>query len=291
MASRIPVVKTYKLFIGGAFPRTESGRVYPVKSPNGRTVLARACRASRKDVRDAVVAARHAVGGWSKKSAANRGQILYRMAEMLEHRGPEMVAELVRSTGKSAASSRRETQAAVDRLIWYAGWTDKLTHVLGSVNPVASSHFNFSIPEPTGVVCTIAPDEPSLLGLVSVIAPAIAGGNSVIALASEKYPLPSITFSEILATSDLPGGVVNILTGFRSELALQMAKHMDVNAVVDASGDANLGKQIQVESAANIKRTVLRNVEPSEWFQSKVESPYWILDTQEIKTAWHPIGL
>lgn len=291
MASRVQVIKTYKLYVGGAFPRTESGRALTVKSPDGRSVLARACRASRKDLRDAVVAARKAATDWAKKSAANRGQILYRMAEMLEHRAPEMIAEIARSTGRSSAVSRREVQAAVDRLIWYAGWTDKFSHVLGSVNPVASSHFNFSVPEPTGVVCGIAPDDPPLLGLVSLIAPAIAGGNAVVALASEKFPLPSVTFAEALATSDLPGGVVNILTGFRSELALQMAKHMDVNAVVDASGDASLRKGIETESAANVKRSVTRSLDASAWFQPKAESPYWILDTQEIKTAWHPIGL
>lgn len=290
MSARIPVLKTYKLFIGGAFPRTESGRALAVKSPDGRTVLARACRASRKDCRNAVVAARKACEGWSRRPAANRGQILYRMAELLEQRSSEVAGELVRSTGGAVPRAKREVQAGVDRLIWYAGWADKLTHLFGTVNPVASSHFNFSIPEPTGVVCIIAPDSPSLLGLISLVAPAIVSGNTVVALASQAHPLPAITLAEILATSDLPPGVVNLLTGFRAEIAPTMASHMDVNALVDAAGDPELGARLQLDGAANVKRVVRRDVKADDWFQPAVENPYWMLDTLEIKTTWHPIG-
>ncbi|MBI4023727.1 MAG: aldehyde dehydrogenase family protein [Verrucomicrobia bacterium] len=289
MNSRLPVNKTCKLFIGGAFPRTESGRAVAVKSPSNGSVLARVCRASRKDLRDAVTAARKAVDGWAGRSAANRGQILYRMAEMLEQRASELTVELCRSTGAGRFPARREVQTAADRLVWYAGWTDKIAHVYGTVNPVASAHFNFSIPEPTGVVCAIAPDRPALLGLISVMAPVIACGNAVVVLASEKHPLPSVIFAEILATSDLPPGVVNILTGFRHELALQMARHEDVNALVDASGD-NTAAQIQAEAACNVKRVALRNLSPSDWVNAAGQNPYWMLDTLEIKTVWHPIG-
>jgi len=291
MSSRLPVIKTYKLFIGGAFPRTESGRAYAIMSPDRRRVLARACRASRKDLRDAVVAARKGFETWSKRSAANRGQILYRMAEMLEHRSAEMIAELVASTGASTAEARREIQAAVDRLIWYAGWTDKFSRLFGTVNPVATSHFNFSVPEPTGVVGIIAPDEPSLLGLVSVAVPTIVGGNAIILVASEKYPLPSITFAEILATSDLPAGVINILTGFRSELVPPMARHMDINAVVDAGCDSELSRLMQMEGATNVKRLTRRMLNGKSWYSDAGQDPWWILDTLEIKTTWHPIGL
>jgi len=291
MSARLSVMKTYKLFIGGAFPRTESGRAYAVMSPDGRRVLARACRASRKDLRDAVVAARKGFETWSKRSAANRGQILYRMAEMLEHRSGEMTAELVHSTGMPLAAAGREVRAAVDRLIWYAGWSDKFTHIFGTVNPVATSHFNFSIPEPTGVVGMIAPDEPSLLGMISVAAPALVGGNAVILVASEKYPLPSITFAEILATSDLPGGVINILTGFRSELVPTMARHMDINAIVDAGCNGEPSRLAQVEGAANVKRMTRRTLNEKSWFGETGQDPYWILNTLEIKTTWHPIGL
>ncbi|MFM2295313.1 MAG: hypothetical protein RLZZ350_1726 [Verrucomicrobiota bacterium] len=290
MSQTLAVRKTYKLFIGGKFPRSESGRYLPAQSASGEH-LDNYAHASRKDFRDAVVAARGATAGWGKASAYNRGQILYRAAEMLQNRSSELVAELVRSTGASSAAAKREVSAAIDRLVHYAGWTDKYPQVFGSVNPVASSHFNFTTPEPQGVVVAIAPDEPSLLGLVSVIAPAILSGNTVIVVGSEKFPLPALTFAEILATSDLPGGVVNILTGKRAELAPHVATHMDVNSIVDASGDAALGAQLQGGVAVNLKRYAKRALTVKDWFTAKSEDPYWILDSVEFKTAWHPIGV
>ena len=279
--------KTYKLFIGGKFARSESGRIIAARDAEGR-VLANYCRASRKDFRDAVRAARNAVAGWAKCSAYLRGQIFYRAAEMLEMRRRELESELSRLDG-SAARARREVAAAIDRLVYYAGWTDKFSQVLGSVNPVASSHFNFTIPEPTGVVVALTPDAPALLGLVSVIAPIIATGNSVIALASTANALAPLTFSEIIATSDLPPGVFNLLAGDRKELAPHFASHMDVNAIVDASGDDKIGEELEAGSAINVKRYVRRGV--ANYFVRDEENPYWILDTVEMKTAWHPIGL
>ena len=234
MPSRLDVKKTYKLYIGGKFPRSESGRYLPARSPQGEH-LDNYAHASRKDFRDATVAARAAVDGWGKASAYNRGQILYRAAEMLQHRASELVAEVARSTSVTAAKAKREVTLAIDRLVYFAGWTDKYPQVFGSVNPVASPHFNFTTPEPQGVVVVVAPDEPSLLALVSLIAPVILSGNTVIVVGSEKFPLPAVTFTEILATSDLPGGVVNLLTGKRAELAPHIASHMDVNGIVDGA--------------------------------------------------------
>jgi acyl-CoA reductase-like NAD-dependent aldehyde dehydrogenase len=286
--ARLPVLKTYKLFIGGKFPRGESGRVAPALARDGRTSLGNYCVASRKDFREAVVAARKAQPGWAKASAFNRGQILYRAAELTELRRAELEAELTRAGVRQAAD---EVSATIDRLVHYAGWTDKYPQLFGSVNPVASPHFNFTTPEPTGVVVVLSPDSPALLGLVSVIAPAILSGNAVIALASGTVPLPAITFAEILATSDLPGGVVNILTGVRAELVSQFASHMDVNAIVDGSGDAAIGATLHGGSALNLKRFARRELSPAEWAGPAAESPYWILDTVEMKTAWHPIGL
>jgi acyl-CoA reductase-like NAD-dependent aldehyde dehydrogenase len=284
---RLAVQKTYKLFIGGKFARGENGRVIAARDAQGE-VLANYCRASRKDFRDAVRAARNAVPGWTKCSPYLRGQILYRAAEMLEGRRRQLESDLTR-VDSSAARARREVTAAIDRLVYYAGWTDKFSQVLGSVNPVATSHFNFTIPEPTGVVVALAPDEPALLGMVSVIAPIIASGNSVIALASTANALAPLTFSEIIATSDLPPGVFNLLAGDRSELAPHFASHMDVNAIVDASGDDKIGADLQAGAAINVKRYVGRAV--SNYFGRDGENPYWILDTVEMKTAWHPIGL
>ncbi|HMP84810.1 MAG TPA: aldehyde dehydrogenase family protein, partial [Verrucomicrobiota bacterium] len=231
-SNRLDVKKTYKLYIGGKFPRSESGRYLPARSASGEH-LDNFCHASRKDFRDAVVAARLAVDGWSKATAYNRGQILYRAAEMLQNRASELVQEVARSTNVSAAKAKREVTLSIDRLVHFAGWTDKYQQVFGSVNPVATSHFNFTTPEPTGVVVVFAPDEPSLLALASLTAPVILSGNTAIVVASEKFPLPAATFAEILATSDLPGGVVNLLTGKRAELAPHAAAHMDVNAIVD----------------------------------------------------------
>lgn len=288
MSARLDVKKTYKLFIGGKFPRSESGRYLPAKSTKGEH-LDNFAHASRKDFRDAVVAARAATGGWGKASAYNRGQILYRTAEMLQNRAGELVAEIARSTNVSAAKAKREVTLAIDRLVHFAGWTDKYSQVFGSVNPVASSHFNFTMPEPTGVVVVLAPDEPSLLALVSLVAPVILSGNTAIVVASEKFPLPAATFAEILATSDLPGGVVNLLTGKRAELVPHIATHMDVNAIVDGAGDATLSAQLQAGVAMNLKRYA--NYASADWFSAKVEDPYRILDTVEFKTAWYPIGL
>jgi acyl-CoA reductase-like NAD-dependent aldehyde dehydrogenase len=289
-ASHIDVKKTYKLFIGGKFPRSESGRYLPAKSTDG-ALLDNFAHASRKDFRDAVVAARAAFDGWSKATAYNRGQILYRAAEMLQNRSSELVNEIARSTGVSAAKAKREVSAAIDRLVHFAGWTDKYPQVFGSVNPVASSHFNFTTPEPTGVVIVLAPDEPSLLALVSLLAPVILSGNAAIVIPSEKFPLPAATFAEILATSDLPGGVVNILTGKRAELVPHIASHMDVNAIVDGAGISEISAQLQSGTAINLKRYANHSSAPADWFTAKVEDPYWILDTVEFKTAWHPIGL
>jgi len=287
---RLDVRKTYKLYIGGKFPRSESGRYLAAKSAHGEQ-LDNFAHASRKDFRDAVTAARAAVDGWSKATAYNRGQILYRAAEMLQNRAPELVHEISRSTGANPAKAKREVTVSIDRLVHFAGWTDKYSQVFGSVNPVASPHFNFTIPEPTGVVVALAPDQPSLLGLVSLIAPVVVSGNSVIIVASEKFPLPAATFAEILATSDLPGGVVNILTGKRAELVPHIASHMDVNAIVDGTGYGELAAALRAGTAINLKRYANHSLAPADWFTTKAEDPYWILDTVEFKTAWHPIGL
>jgi len=286
--NRLDIKKTYKLYIGGKFPRSESGRCLPAKSPAGEH-LDNFAHASRKDFRDAVVAARAAVGGWGKASAYNRGQILYRAAEMLQNRAAELVAEIARSINVSPAKAKREVTLAIDRLVHFAGWTDKYSQVFGSVNPVASSYFNFTTPEPTGVVVVLAPDEPALLALVSLVAPVILSGNAAVVLASETFPLPAATFAEILATSDLPGGVVNMLTGKRAELVPHIATHMDVNAIVNGVGDSEISAKLQAGVATNLKRYA--NHPATDWFSAKAEDPYWILDTVEFKTAWHPIGI
>lgn len=288
--SRLAVQKTYKLFIAGKFVRGENGRVLSARDGNG-AVLANFCRASKKDFRDAVVAARAAFPNWSKQSAYLRGQILYRAAEMLEMRRSELQSELARANGAARSRSVRETTLAIDRLVHYAGWTDKFAQIFGTVNPVATSHFNFTIPEPTGVVVVLCPDEPALLGFVSLVAPVILSGNCVVSIASTTKPLPALTFSEIIATSDLPAGVVNVLAGDQTELAPHIAAHMDVNAIVDASGDAKLGRQLQRGGELNVKRYVRRDLAPAEWRRGAAENPYWIADTLEMKTAWHPIGL
>lgn len=289
-ATRLDVKKTYKLYLGGKFPRSESGRYLSAKSARGEH-LDNFAHASRKDFRDAVVAARTAVDAWSKATAYNRGQILYRAAEMLQNRAGELVAEIARSTSVSGAAAKKEVTLAIDRLVHFAGWTDKYQQVFGSVNPVASAHFNFTTPEPQGVVVVLAPDEPSLLALVSLTAPVILSGNAAIVVASDKFPLPAVTFSEILATSDLPGGVINILTGKRAELVPHIATHMDVNAIVDGAGDAELSAKLQAGVATNLKRYSNHSLARAEWFTAKGENAYWMLDTIEFKTAWHPIGL
>ncbi len=283
-ANRLTVLKTYKLFIGGAFPRSESGRVRAALAADGRTLLGNYAHASRKDFRDAVVKARAAQSKWAASSAYLRGQILYRAAELLESRRAELEGEVQRATGRSD-----EVAQAIDLLVHYAGWTDKYGQLFSAVNPVASPHFNFTFPEPAGVVGVVCPDTPPLLSLVGLVAPAILSGNAVIALASERHPLPAVTFAEILATSDVPGGVVNILTGLRGELAPQFADHMDVNAIIDGSGDAAIAKTLQAGSAVNLKRYADHSLAAAEW-KSAAENPYWILDSVEMKTAWHPMG-
>ena len=288
--ARLDIRKTYKLFIGGNFVRSESGRALPAHSATGEP-LDNFSHASRKDLRDAVVAARSAFDGWAKKTAYLRGQILYRAAEMLQNRAAELANEIVRSTGATAGKARAEVNAAIDRLVYYAGWTDKFSQIFGSVNPVATSHFNFTTPEPTGVVAILAPDEPSFVSLISLIAPVILSGNSAVVIASEKFPLPALTFAEILATSDLPGGVVNILSGKRAELVPHLATHMDINAMVDGAGIAELSAVLQSGTAINLKRYAARRLAPADWFARVAEDPYWILDTVEFKTAWHPIGI
>jgi acyl-CoA reductase-like NAD-dependent aldehyde dehydrogenase len=285
---RLRVQKTYKLYIGGKFVRGENGRVLPVRGTKGE-LLANYSRASKKDFRDAVVAARAAFSNWSTQSAYLRGQILYRAAEMLEMRRTELQSELARTNGTRTSSS--EITQTIDRLVHYAGWTDKFSQIFGSVNPVASSHFNFTTPEPTGVVVIICPNEPALLALVSLVAPVILSGNCAIVLPSTTNSLAALTFAEIIATSDLPAGVVNLLAGDRVELAPHFAGHMDVNAIVDASGDEKMGRELQKGGELNVKRYVRRELTPAQWRGRAAEDPYWILDTVEMKTAWHPIGL
>ena len=282
--SRLNVLKTYKIYIGGAFPRTESGRYYELKNKKNETI-ANVCLSSRKDFRNAVVAARAAFGGWSGKSAFNRSQILYRIAEMLEGRKAQFIEELVLQ-GITAKTAENEVLQSIDRLVHYAGWCDKYIQLFSSVNPVASSHFNFSVPEPTGVVSVIADENSSLLGLVSVICPIIAGGNVCVVLASEKLPLCAITFAEVLSTSDLPGGVVNILTGTSNELHSHFSSHMDVNAVVYCRDNKEELKVIAENASLNVKRSFFWN---KDWTKDENQNPYLILDLQEIKTTWHPI--
>ncbi len=290
MSARLAVRKTYKLYIGGNFVRSESGRWMAAKSPDG-ALLENVCHASRKDFRDAVVAARSGCSGWAKKTAYLRSQILYRAAEMLEHRAGELVTEVTRSTGIAPTDAQTEVTLAIDRLVYFAGWADKYPQVFGSVNPVATSHFDFTTPEPTGVVVVLAPDRPVLLPLIGLVAPVILSGNATVVLASESCPLPAATFAEILATSDLPAGVVNILTGRRADLVPHIAAHMDVNAVVDGTGDPAVGAELQAGTALNLKRYAAHALPAEDWFTTKAEDPYWILDTVEFKTAWHPIGL
>lgn len=289
---RLEVLKTYKIYIGGQFPRTESGRYYLPTNAEGKK-LANVCLSSRKDFRDAVVAARSAFAGWSTRAAFNRGQILYRMAEMLEGRKAQFIEELMLQDS-SKTKAEKEVKLAVDRLIYYAGWCDKYQQLFSSVNPVATSHFNFSVPEPTGVVAIIAPQndlpagrQGSLLGLVSIMAPVIAGGNTCVILASETKPLCSVTFAEVLNSSDLPGGVVNILTGKVSELASWFVTHMDVNATIYCENDSDTIKMMQEKSALNLKRIFF--YDKIKWNTAEGQSPYFILDTQEIKTTWHPV--
>ena len=273
------ILKTYKIYIGGAFPRTESGRYYPITDSKGNT-LANVCLSSRKDVRNAVVAARKAFGGWSEKTAFNRGQILYRIAEMLDGRKAQFIDELVQQ-GISKSKAEKEVQQSVDRLVYYAGWADKYQQIASSVNPVSSSHFNFSALEPMGVIGVIAPQENSLLGLISLVIPAICGGNTVVVAASESHPLCAVTFAEVLHSSDVPGGVVNILTGKIAELAPALAAHMDINALL-SSGLGELQRTLALSCVENLKRNF-------SYSNSDQQGLNFITDLQEVKTTWHPI--
>ncbi|MFT5860578.1 MAG: acyl-CoA reductase-like NAD-dependent aldehyde dehydrogenase [Flavobacteriaceae bacterium] len=281
---RVEVLKTYKVYIGGKFPRTESGRYYTPENSKGEA-LGNICLCSRKDVRNSVVAARKAFGGWSGRAAFNRGQVIYRIAEMLEGRKSQFVEEII-FQGATKKKAEQEVDLAIDRLIYYAGWCDKYNQVLGSVNPVASSHFNFSMHEPTGVVGIIADETTSLIGLVSVIAPVIAGGNTCVVLASETLPLSAITFAEVVNSSDVPGGVINILTGPASETAKPLSTHMDVNACVYAGTDTALLTELQLNAVDNLKRVRSYSMD---WMQPDSQNLYMIADCQELKTTWHPI--
>jgi acyl-CoA reductase-like NAD-dependent aldehyde dehydrogenase len=285
-AGRIAVRKTYKLYLGGAFPRSESGRSYVVTDSDGG-FLANAALASRKDARDAVVAARKAFPGWSGATAYNRGQVLYRVAEVLEGRRSQFASEVRLATGATAATAEAEVDAAIDRWVWYAGWADKIAQVRGAANPIAGPYFNFSVPEPMGVVAILAPQDSGLLGLVSVIAPAVVSGNTCVVVASERCPLPAVTLGEVLATSDVPGGVVNILTGFVAEIAPWLASHMDVNAIDIAGAPGALADDMAVAAADNLKRVV--RLPATDWSaEPGIERMTSYLET---KTIWHPVGL
>ena len=280
MSDRIDVKKTYKLFINGAFPRTESGRTYEIKSAKG-VFIANPCLASRKDLKDAVVAARAAQSGWNKASAYNKGQILYRIAEMLEGRRAQFVNEIILVTGVTKVKAEKEVTDSVDRLVWYAGWSDKLSSLSGALNPVAGPYYNVTVPESMGVIAAIAPETPSLLGLIDAIAPIIVGGNTVVVLASTKAPLSAMSFAEVIATSDVPAGVINILTGKKDEIAPWMASHMDIDGF-DISGlAAKSHGAIRIAGAENLKRI----------YSFKSADPGRILAFLENKTVWHPIGL
>jgi acyl-CoA reductase-like NAD-dependent aldehyde dehydrogenase len=292
---RVEVWKTYKLYINGAFPRSESGRAYLVRAADG-TPLANACRASRKDLRDAVRAASAASAGWASRTAMNRGQILYRVAELMEGRRDQFVAEIGQAEGVSPQRATAVVDRAIDRWVWYAGWADKIAQVLGSSNPVAASYFNFTIPEPTGVVGLVAPEPSSLIGLVSRLAPVLVAGNVSVVLTSETRPLPAVTLSEVLATSDVPGGVVNILTGLKRELIPVLAAHEDVDALDVWGVPDELRRETELAAAENVKRIARRPRGASDagfdWLDDRAaERPEWIAAFLEMKTVWHPIGV
>ena len=286
MNDRVAVRKTYKLFIGGAFPRSESGRTYGVHDAKEK-FLANAAKASRKDARDAALAARAGFAGWSAATAYNRGQVLYRVAEVMEGRREQFIADVQAAEGLGDKKSARVVDTSIDRLVWYAGWADKYAQVLGNTNPVAGPYFNFAIPEPTGVVAAIAPQDSSLLGLVSVIAPIVVTGNTVVVVASTRRPIPAITLTEVLATADLPPGVVNVLTGDPAEIAPWLASHGDVNAI-DLTGVTNqdLAKQLEIEAAGTVKR-VRRPAQPNWLATPDLGRLTFFIET---KTVWHPIG-
>ncbi|MEV5733025.1 aldehyde dehydrogenase family protein [Streptomyces sp. NPDC052292] len=283
--NRLSVFKTYKLYVGGKFPRSESGRVYEVTDSKGNW-SANAPQSSRKDARDAVVAARKAFGGWAGATAYNRGQVLYRVAEMLEGRREQFTREVADAEGLSKSKAAAVVDATIDRWVWYAGWTDKIAQVVGGANPVAGPFFNLSSPEPTGVVAVLAPQESSFLGLVSVLAPVIATGNTAVVIASEKAPLPALSLGEVLATSDVPGGVVNVLSGRTAEIAAPLAAHQDVNAIDLAGADEALAKELEIAAADNLKR-VLRP-QPVDYFETPGTDR--LTAFLETKTVWHPTG-
>ncbi len=292
---RVEVRKTYKLYLGGSFPRSESGRSYIVRSADGRP-LANAVRASRKDLRDAVRAARSAAPKWQDSTAMLRGQVLYRVAELMEGRRDQFVAEVRDAEGVGAERAETLVGRAIDRWVWYAGWADKIAQVLGSSNPVAAPYFNFTIPEPTGVVGVVAPEASSLLGLVSRLAPVLVGGSTAIVLASESRPLPAVTLTEVLATSDVPGGVVNVLTGHRRELVPVLAAHEDVDAIDTWGVPDELRTDVETAAAENVKRIARRPARMSDarfdWLDDRAaERPEWIAAFLEYKTVWHPIGV
>jgi acyl-CoA reductase-like NAD-dependent aldehyde dehydrogenase len=294
-ADRIDVRKTYKLYIGGAFPRSESGRSYVVHAADG-SPIANACRASRKDLREAVRAARKAADGWADRTAMNRGQVLYRVAELMEGRRDQFVAEVAQAEGVREAKARELVARAIDRWVWYAGWADKISQVLGSANPVAAPYFNFTIPEPTGVVGVVAPEPSSLLGLVSRLAPPLVAGNAVVVIASETRPLPAVTLSEVLATSDVPGGVINVLTGLKAELVPVMAGHVDVDAIDVWGVPDALRTEVELVAADNVKRLSRRPAGVTDarfdWLDDRAtERPEWIAAFLEMKTVWHPVGV
>jgi acyl-CoA reductase-like NAD-dependent aldehyde dehydrogenase len=293
-AARLEVRKTYKLYIGGAFPRTESGRSYLVSGADG-SPRANACRASRKDVREAVRAARKAFDGWAAKTAMNRGQVLYRVAELMEGRHDQFVAEVAAAEGLTQVAARAVVDRAIDRWVWYAGWADKIGQVLGSSNPVAAPYFNFTIPEPTGVVGLVAPESSSLLGLISRLAPPLVTGNTVVVLASERRPLSAVTLAEVLATSDVPGGVVNVLTGRKAELVPVLAGHADVDALDTWGVPDEMRTEVETIAAEDVKRLSRRPTTVAEarfdWLDdAATERPEWIAAFLEMKTVWHPIG-
>ena len=293
-AARIEVRKTYKLYLGGQFPRTESGRSYLVSAADGAP-LANACRASRKDVRDAVRFGRGTANAWAARTAMNRGQILYRVAELMEGRRDQFVAEVIAAEGLTTAKATSAVDRAIDRWVWYAGWADKIAQILGSSNPVAAPYFNFTIPEPTGVVGVVAPETSSLLGLVSRLAPPLVSGNAVVLVTSETRPLPAVTLSEVLATSDVPGGVVNVLTGYRTELVPVLAAHADVDALDTWGVPDDLRTETELSAAEDIKRLSRRSTKVAEarfdWLDdAAAERPEWIAAFLEMKTVWHPIG-
>ena len=288
MNERLGIRKTYKMYVGGAFPRSESGRSYQVTAADG-AFLANVSQASRKDVRDAVVAARKAFGGWAGRTAYNRAQILYRVAEMFEGRQTQFIPEVAEAEGVSRPAATKAVTTAIDRWVWYAGWADKINQIVGSSNPVAGPYFNFSMSEPTGVVGVLAPQRSSLLGLVSVVAPAIVSGNTVVVVASEQRPLPAITLAEVLATSDVPGGVINLLTGYTAELAPVLAAHMDVNAIDLTGVPPDDRVALQEVAADNVKRVLPAPDDEPDWMAEpgteRLTAPL------EIKTVWHPVGI